>query len=286
LVGQLRFAATLQDVRTVIVLRRQLAMELPRIRPWVRLRPRASSRLPVFGRGVRGVLRWPAARAARSILLAIAIGAALRGAWSGTVPLIVVAGLALFLVGLDSVEPLAQEVDHPTRRDSVPVEEGSIHMRHVPIAVLVALAVTALAAVVAALPGPGRLPADLAAVLAVPAALGGVGGALVSLLSGGTVVQGDSWNLLPPEVAGMRLAARTAWPPAVAIIGAVPVVVARAAAHNGSQPAPAAAATGGGVVLLFALIVGWVRVRAELHGWFRSQMEAARPVHTEEPASA
>jgi hypothetical protein len=27
-------------------------------------------------------------------------------------------------------------------------------------------------------------------------------------------------------------------------------------------------------------------VRAELHGWFRSQMEAARPVHTEEPASA
>ena len=38
LVGQIRFAATLQDLRTVIVLRRQLAQELPRQRPWVRLR--------------------------------------------------------------------------------------------------------------------------------------------------------------------------------------------------------------------------------------------------------
>ena len=38
LVGQLRFAATLQDLRTVIVLRRQLAMELPRLRPWIQLR--------------------------------------------------------------------------------------------------------------------------------------------------------------------------------------------------------------------------------------------------------
>src|SRR5262249_10641335 len=37
LVGQMRFAATLQDLRTVIVLRRQLAQELPRQRPWVRL---------------------------------------------------------------------------------------------------------------------------------------------------------------------------------------------------------------------------------------------------------
>src|SRR5690606_5620745 len=65
LVGQLRFAATMQDLRTVVVLRRQLAMELPRLRPWVRLRVRGTGRLPVFTRGVRGVLRWPAARLAR-----------------------------------------------------------------------------------------------------------------------------------------------------------------------------------------------------------------------------
>ena len=35
LVGQLKFAVTLQDLRTVLVLRRQLAMELPRSRPWI-----------------------------------------------------------------------------------------------------------------------------------------------------------------------------------------------------------------------------------------------------------
>src|SRR5262245_57140613 len=38
LVGQLRFAVTVQDLRTVIVLRRQLAQDRPRVKPWVRLR--------------------------------------------------------------------------------------------------------------------------------------------------------------------------------------------------------------------------------------------------------
>ncbi|MHB1536810.1 MAG: hypothetical protein ACYC1D_19815, partial [Acidimicrobiales bacterium] len=35
LVGQIRFAATLRDLRTVVVLRRQLSQEQPRQRPWV-----------------------------------------------------------------------------------------------------------------------------------------------------------------------------------------------------------------------------------------------------------
>ncbi len=286
LVGQLRFAATLQDVRTVIVLRRQLAMELPRLRPWVALRPRVSSH-PVFSRGVRGVLRWPAARVARAVLLAIVIGAALRGAWAGTVPLVVVAGIGLFLAGLDAVESLAQDVDHPTRRDSVPIEQGAIHVRHVPVAAAVGVAVGALAAIVAALPGPGRVPADVAALLAVPAGLGAVGGALVSLLSGGaTVVQGDTWNLMPPEVAGMRLVARSTWPPAIAIIGALPVVAARAAAHHDSPARAGATAAAVGVILLFAVIVGWVRTREQIHEWFRTQMQQAMPARSEERANA
>ncbi|MDQ6725205.1 MAG: hypothetical protein M3066_03430, partial [Actinomycetota bacterium] len=37
LVSQLRFAVTMQDVRTVVLLRRQLAAEGPRRRPWARL---------------------------------------------------------------------------------------------------------------------------------------------------------------------------------------------------------------------------------------------------------
>lgn len=39
LVAQLRFAATMQDLRTVILLRRQLNQEHARRRPWYRLRP-------------------------------------------------------------------------------------------------------------------------------------------------------------------------------------------------------------------------------------------------------
>ena len=39
LVAQLRFAVTLQDMRTVVLLRRQLAQEKPRNRPWIRTRP-------------------------------------------------------------------------------------------------------------------------------------------------------------------------------------------------------------------------------------------------------
>src|SRR5205823_3813849 len=37
LVGQIRFAVTVRDLRTVVVLRRQLSQELPRRRPWLPL---------------------------------------------------------------------------------------------------------------------------------------------------------------------------------------------------------------------------------------------------------
>ena len=173
LVGQLRFAATLQDLRTVVLLRRQLALELPRKRPWIRLDVHGSGRLPIFVRGLRGVLRWPAARVARLVLLAVVAGGSLRGVWEGTTPLLVLAGMAMFVAGLDGVEPLAQEVDHPGRRDSAPREAGDVHVRHIPVAVLVMALTAAVAALVAMAPGPGEVPPGIAAVLILPMALGG-----------------------------------------------------------------------------------------------------------------
>jgi hypothetical protein len=288
LVGQLRFAATMQDLRTVIVLRRQLAMELPRVKPWMQLSSRPGKRLPVIGRDARSVLRWPAARVARAGLLAIVAGGSLRAAWAGAVPLVVGAGVALFIAGLDAVEPLAQEVDHPTRRDSAPVEAGALYVRHIPVAVLVLVGVAALAGVAAALPGPGQVPAGVAAIVAVAAAFGAAGGALVSLIGGEVTVQGESWNLLPPEVAGMRLAVRSALPPFIAIAGTLPVLAARAAQRNGQPPVGAAAAAAAAVGLLFALVTGWVRVRDQLHEWWRAQMTQAFPQsgQNEEPTGA
>jgi hypothetical protein len=278
LVGQLRFAATLQDLRTVVLLRRQLALEVPRRRPWVRLRVRGSGRLPFVARGLRGVLRWPAARWGRLVLLGGVAGAAVRGAWDGTTPLVAVAGLAMFVAGLDGVEPVAQEVDHPSRREASPYEAGHIHVRHVPVAALVMLLSAAVAGVVAAVDVPGleAVPAGVAAAVAVPLALGGIAGALVSVL-GGPITTHDGWSLVPPEAQGMRLAFRTAWPPGIAVIGALPILAARAAVDDGQPGAEAALGAAAGVAVLFLLVCGWVRVRDQIAAWWRAQAEMAFP---------
>lgn len=276
LVGQLRFAATLQDLRTVIVLRRQLAMELPRVRPWVRVRVRGTGRWPVFVRGLRGMLRWPAARMARHVLLGVVAGLALRGAWTGTTPLVVLAGVAMFIAGLDAVEPLAQEVDHPSRRDASPLPAAAIHLLHLPMGLLSMLVTAAVAGVAAGAPGPGRLPGALAAFLVVPLAMGGLGGALVSVLAG-PVSMSEGWSLAPPEAQGIRLAVRTAWPPAVAVIGAAPVLLARSAVADGRAAVAGAQPLVVASALLFGLICGWVRVRDDIAAWWKAQMELAQP---------
>ncbi len=56
LVAQLRFAVTLQDLRTVVLLRRQLSQETPRGRPWIRLR-RAKGPRPTGDRSGGGTGR-------------------------------------------------------------------------------------------------------------------------------------------------------------------------------------------------------------------------------------
>lgn len=277
LVGQLRFAATLQDVRTVIVLRRQLAMELPRLQPWVAVRAGGTRRFPVWARGVRGVLRWPAARVARLVLLGVIAGLAARGAWVGTSPLVVVAGLALFIAALDAVEPLAQEIDHPTRRSAFPLEPGYVEIRHVPVAVAAMLLVCVVAFVSAVLADPSMTAAAIAAACILPAVLGAVAGATVSVVSGAPSQTSETWSLMPPEVAGMRVVYRTGWPPALAVLGVAPVLVARTAARNDVPAAPAALAAGAVLLVLFVLVCGWVRHRDRMHAWWRVQMDAALP---------
>ncbi|MGQ0432234.1 MAG: hypothetical protein ACT452_07490 [Microthrixaceae bacterium] len=276
LVGQLRFAATLQDLRTVIVLRRQLAMELPRVRPWVRIRVRGTGRWPIFVRGLRGVLRWPAARVTRLILLGVVAGVALRGVWTGTSPLVLVAGLAMFLAGLDAVEPLAQEVDHPSRRDASPLPAARIHLLHLPMGMLAMAVPAAVAALAAGVAGPGQVPVEVAALVVAPLMMGGLGGALVSVLAG-PITMSEGWALTPPEAQGIRVLIRTAWPPAVAVSGATPIVLARAAVEDGRDAWTGAQPLLLVVSLLFVLICGWVRVRDDIAVWWRSQMAAAQP---------
>ena len=213
---------------------------------------------------------------ARLLLLGAVAGFAARGAWTGTSPLVVISGIALFIAALDAVEPLAQEIDHPSRRDSVPLDDGWVELRHVPVAVLTMLLVSIVAAVVGVLAGPAKAAIPIAAACVIPAALGAVAGAIVSVVGGAPgAAGGDAWSLLPPEVAGIRLAFRTGWPPALAVLGSLPVLAARTAARNNAPAAPAALAAGAGVLILFALVCAWVRMRSRIHAWWKAQMEVA-----------
>jgi hypothetical protein len=80
LTTELRFALTLQDLRTVILLRRQLASELPRTRPWARLPSGGPWRDSVWRRDWQSFLRWPAVRVARACVLGAVAGLAACGA--------------------------------------------------------------------------------------------------------------------------------------------------------------------------------------------------------------
>ena len=71
------------------------------------------------------LLRWPASRVARLVVLG-AVAGSRRHAARGTERRrsSSSSGLALYIAALDAVEPLAQEVDHPTRRNAVPIDDG------------------------------------------------------------------------------------------------------------------------------------------------------------------
>jgi hypothetical protein len=230
--------------------------------------------VPVLVRDVRSLLRWPAGRAARLALLAAVAGVCGRAAFDGTTPMVAVAGLALFLAGLDAAEPLGQELDHPTRRDSVPRAQGWIHVRHLPAVVFVGVVVAAVAAVVGVVvdPVPGAWPVALACIPA--AGIGAASGAVVNLVMGAPAPAGSTssaWNLAPPEAAGIRFVYRTGWPPAIAVLGAASVLGAREQGADGALLVAAA------MCVLLAGVAGWVRFRDDAKAWFATQMEAAKP---------
>ncbi len=246
LVGELRFAATLQDVRTVIVLHRQLAQQIPRSRPWVRIAQGRDARwstglFSCWTRDWQGIARWPAARLVRQLTLGLVAGAALAGVWSGTGALIVVAGVALFLAGLDATEGLAQETDHPIRAAGYPITWGNVLLRHLfaPVC-LVALGEVAGLAMVAALSGSTTALA-VSAMVAVPAAfaatVGGAASVVLGTPSASVLTFGSEMGL--PEIGTLLVILRQTFPPALAILAVVPVAVAQSTTKGSPETAAA-----------------------------------------------
>jgi hypothetical protein len=80
-------------------------------------------------------------------------------------------------------------------------------------------------------------------------------------------------QLLPPEVAGMKLAFRTAWPLIVALFGTLPVVAARRAHVAGNDPLPAAVQAAIGALLVAGLTAAWLRFREPARAWWKSFQE-------------
>jgi hypothetical protein len=152
LVAEMRFSASVQDLRTVILLRRQLASEHPRRKPWIRVGGGRVATHPIWRRDWQSFLRWPAVRVGRVVLIAVAAGGLAVAGFSQTPVLFALPGPLLFIAALDLIEPLAQESDHPTRRLLLPFTAAQLIRRHliVPaVAMAVVLAVATLVAVVA-----------------------------------------------------------------------------------------------------------------------------------------
>ena len=237
LVGELRFAATLQDMRSVIVLHRELAQELPRSRPWVNVRSVRGG--PCWQRDWRGLARWPAGRAVRVVILSAVAGLACVAVWNGTEAFVVVAGVAVFVAGIDAVEGLAQETDHPVRPEQYPIPWGDLILAHL-VAPVCLLAVTGIVGLVVFGLVAGTASAfTVAAIVLLPAALAGTAGAATSVVLGApTPTLFLDFGF--PEFGTLWLILRQVLAPAVAIAAFVPVVVAHDAVVSGDSPSAAA----------------------------------------------
>ena len=273
----LRFAVTLQDLRTVMLLRRQLSQERTRTRPWFRLARQGGSPA-TWRRSWHSLLRFPAARVVRLAVLTAVAAACQVAAFRGTTAAVVGTGLALFVLGLELAEPLSQEIDQPDRAESLPVQRGVVHLRLLGAPALSAAAFAVVGAAVVFALEPGTTTLAVIAVLALPVTLAGAAGAIVNIVSGAPdpYVETAERNLMPPEVAGTATMVKAAWPLALSIAGSLPVLAVRAAYEDGQQPVAAALRTAIGAVLLVAAILTWVRFRDDARRWWRSHLEEAR----------
>lgn len=286
LVTQMKFAVTLQDLRTVVLLRRQLSQEHMRPQPWLNL-PRRLRGNVVVARGVRSIVRFPARRILRMAMLSGVAGAAMVIAWEGTTPTIVAAGLLVFVVGLDVVEPLSQEIDQPDRTDSFPRERGWLLIRHliVPSVAMVPFTVVGVAVAVAMRPEASTLA--MGALLGLSLAAGGVGGAALNAVNGAPDPAGSATSglALPPEMSGMGTVLRGVFPPVVTIIATLPLLAVRESASTGTEVANGLRAIGA-VAILLTLVAGWIHRRDAIKAWFRTAASEAQAAKTTNSTTA
>ena len=270
LVAQLHFAVTLQDLRTVVLLRRQLSQEHMRQKPWFRLRRRRLVPI-VVRRGVHSLAHFPLRRIGRMALLAMSAAACQVAVFRGTTPTVVASGLLLFVLGLDIIEPLSQEVDQPDRTDSLPINRGLLMTQHLiaPFVALIPFVLIGMATAYILEPHPATL--GMAALVGIPAALAGVAGAAINAVKGAPDPVGGAFEglAMPPEMSGMTTMLRAVFPPLIAIVGSVPIVAAKVASDNGENVFADTTRASLGACIMVGFVISWVHQRDAIHKWWR-----------------
>lgn len=306
LVSQLRFAATVQDLRTVVLIRRQLRAETVRSRPWFavgrapamaraslrdeeggrrRRRPTTSGtggtggidRRAVVRRGWVSLSRIPMSRLVRmagfAALAGVSASLVVTASYLFAVPLVG----ALFLVGLESLEPLAQEVDRPDLTDALPVDRGALFSVHLAAPAVLMAVMAAVGAAAASVTEPDHAAAAFA--LGVPVAWAGALGAVVAtvrdappqdVVASTTITGRDRGSDSPfalPEFAGASNVVKAVIPLALSAVSLAPVAAMRADASFDTAVRSTVA-----VALCLAVMVWWVRRRdvwaARIRGFF------------------
>ncbi len=247
LVAEMRFSATVQDLRAVVLLRRQLAGELPRRSPWLSSGWLERVPPPVERRALRSILRWPLSRLGRVAVAGVLTGLTAAAVWGGTTPLAAVAGAFLFVAALDLSEPLSQEIDHPTRRDLLPVDVARLLQRHLVVPALCMAAVGALGVLAV-----GALGASAALLVAAVLMLLPTGLLLVACAALSATNDPYRYVLTP----GLGYA-QTAAPIVIALVGVgAPVLAVREAERHGGSPVGSMFAV---EAILLLLAIGLVR---------------------------
>lgn len=279
LVAQLRFAFAMGDLRTVMLLRRQLTHDQLRTRPWFALAPPKrrdrAIRLIAWRTGA-GLCRLPLRRIIRLVALSAVLGMVAVAVVQGSVALVAVLGLVMFVIGLDVTEGLAQNLDHDEQRQLVPLPAGLVSSASL---IVPALALVPLAGVAVASAGAVAGTFDavvVGAVAAVPLMWASAAGAVVNVVRGAPdpLARAARVMSMPPEVAGVSTAVQAAWPVLVSIMGAAPLLFVTAALHDGGS-LPAAGVRGAVAALLITGTVAlWVRRRDDMRSRWRTLVVA------------
>ena len=266
LVSQLRFAVTLQDLRTVTLLRRQLSQERSRNRPWIKMkRKTTSTRFPAeWKRGWQGLLRFPLSRIARIITLAVVAALCQVAVYSGTTPAVLGSGLALFILGLELCEPFAQEIDQGERTDAYPKLRGLMYIALLSSTAVIAIPIATIMVVTMGLVEPHMW--SVAAICAVPSLAGALAGAAINIVSGAPdqISSTTQANMMPPEVAGTVSLIKAIWPVLLAVVGSLPIVGARMAFADGNAPEAPAIRIAIAIALMTFILAGWIRFRDDI----------------------